>query len=398
MKYLHCYYDMAVSPCSFDFFTFFMQCEIARIRRNLDYIFLHFIKGPRNEFREDNIRSDIQNLTFFENVIIPGLSIIRSCKKFEWVDRDEISGMPSDPSLIFPRGYSLEKPVADYVGNDFVLSRVRGDLPGFFQAPVFAQNFASQWMSRFDGKKIITLTMREVDRDDVGGTRSVDIEKWEIFFELLKKKGVEPVVIRDTSHAFHGVKIFKNATECPEASLSVPFRLAIYELSEYNYFKNNGPLILANFGNSLSVSFQKFDNNVKALSEDWFRTLLGMKENCSYPMTRKKMKYVWKDEDVNLFDQLFVNRTEQKSDNLNDFYDLEHLAITLEVAIKKFLSNLSQSVLLDEDLKFLSKMEEVRVKFPNIKQPDILQVIKDNQSQMFEPDLYNKLSKNLSKA
>ena len=395
MKYLHCYYDMSVSPCSYDFFTFFMHCEIARIRRNLDYIFLHFIKGPNSEFRNDRIRTDSQNLMFFQNVIIPGLTILKSCKKFEWVERDESFGLPDDPAHIFPRGYHTLKPVADYVGNDFVLSRARSDIPGYFEPPPFARNFATQWVSRFREKKIVTLTVREIERDDVDRTRTVDKDQWENFFEYLKKINLQPVVLRDTTNAFTGEKLFDNAVECPEGSLSVPFRLALYEVSEFNFFKNNGPLIVANFCRNTSAAFQSFDNNVTALSEGWFKSNLGMKKNCSYPMTRKKMKYVWENENVALITEIFESRRAQNSDHLNDFHDLEHLALTLEVAIRKFLHDLTQSPLLDEDVYFIKKIGEVEQLFPNITLPDIIKIIKDNSEQMFDKTVHNKLLQRL---
>ena len=71
MKTLVCFYDMAVSPCSYDFFTFMYSAEICRIRRSLDDINLILVQGLKNKFRNDEIRSDEQNQTFFDNVILP---------------------------------------------------------------------------------------------------------------------------------------------------------------------------------------------------------------------------------------------------------------------------------------------------------------------------------------
>ena len=68
---LHCFYDMAVSPCSFDFFSFLYAAEICRKRRNLNEIELIFVHGTEGKFRSDNIRTQPQNEMFFHNVIIP---------------------------------------------------------------------------------------------------------------------------------------------------------------------------------------------------------------------------------------------------------------------------------------------------------------------------------------
>ena len=63
---------MAVSPCSYDFFTFLYSDQICKKRRGLETIKLIFVHGTRNNFRDDNLRTDEQNQTFFENVIILG--------------------------------------------------------------------------------------------------------------------------------------------------------------------------------------------------------------------------------------------------------------------------------------------------------------------------------------
>ena len=74
MNSLYCFYDMQVSPCSYDFFTFLYSAEVCRIRRGLKGIKLILVKGPNHDFRQDQIRTRIQNETFFNNVIVPGIS------------------------------------------------------------------------------------------------------------------------------------------------------------------------------------------------------------------------------------------------------------------------------------------------------------------------------------
>ena len=74
MNTLFCFYDMAVSPCSYDFFTFLYSAETCRLRRGLDNVKLIFIQGPKNRFRDDEVRTNEQNETFFDNVVIPGMS------------------------------------------------------------------------------------------------------------------------------------------------------------------------------------------------------------------------------------------------------------------------------------------------------------------------------------
>ena len=78
-KSLICFYDMAVSPCSYDFFTFLISAELCRVRRRFDQIKIVFVQGPKNKFREDNLRSISQNKIFSRNfdsqVLIPTTTI-----------------------------------------------------------------------------------------------------------------------------------------------------------------------------------------------------------------------------------------------------------------------------------------------------------------------------------
>ena len=47
------FYDLAVTPCSFDFFSYLVNAEICRKRRGLSSIRLIFVKGPNKGFRQD---------------------------------------------------------------------------------------------------------------------------------------------------------------------------------------------------------------------------------------------------------------------------------------------------------------------------------------------------------
>ena len=122
MKTLFCFYDMAVSPCSYDFFTFLYSAEICRVRRGLSNIKLIFVHGPEGKYRKDNIRTFEQNEIFFNNVIIPGTSVLPSCESFMWDERQGISFQSLAAHNIFPRGYTLNQPTAEYVANELVAS------------------------------------------------------------------------------------------------------------------------------------------------------------------------------------------------------------------------------------------------------------------------------------
>ena len=63
---LNCFYDLSVSPCSYDFFAFLISAELHRVRNGFDSLKLIFVPGPEKGYRLDNLRTFEQNDNFFK--------------------------------------------------------------------------------------------------------------------------------------------------------------------------------------------------------------------------------------------------------------------------------------------------------------------------------------------
>ena len=69
---LYCFYDLEVSPPSYDFFTYMQLAELHRKRYNLSNLFFIFVPGPKNGFRGEGIdKTTAQRYTMMRNVVIP---------------------------------------------------------------------------------------------------------------------------------------------------------------------------------------------------------------------------------------------------------------------------------------------------------------------------------------
>ena len=111
-KKLNCFYDLSIAPCSYDFFAFLISAELHRIRNHFDNLSLIFLPGPNHGYKEDIHRSFEQNDNFFKNVLLPGPLLLPSCNSVIWLDnRDEAQYLLRERKCVFPRGFSLEKPV-----------------------------------------------------------------------------------------------------------------------------------------------------------------------------------------------------------------------------------------------------------------------------------------------
>ena len=208
--------------------------------------------------------------------------------------------------------------------------------------------------------RFATLTTREIERDDVGKTRQPKKKVWERVFEALREKGITPIVVRDTACAFDGKSLFNGVFEFPEASLNPQVRLALYEKSEINYTKNNGPGFLQLFAHNRAVYFNEIDDGVTSLSSDWFEKGYGMSvaENAQYPMTTSNVIFRWGDEcfDLALSGLEELSSVSKSCSTLNEYAGPKTEELSKKIAFNRLLKNMN-FVVLPEDLQLLQRID-----------------------------------------
>ncbi len=361
-KFLSCYYDLDGSPCSFDFFHFLMTAELNRVHRQCDEIALTFVFGPDRGYKKDNIRTYEQNDMFFKNVLWQGPHLLKSCKSIMCIDREsKIKISHEDPDLIFPRGYKLETPKHDYTARGIVAAFVRREKPTFLVAPNYSRQIVRQYLENFDGKKIITLTTRELSREE-NGTRTCNFGEWQKFFDSLDKDKYQVLIIRDTSSVFLSNKLFADFPEISIASIHLHFRIALYEIAFVNFFKNNGPLAPAFYSKANCVWFNEFDDAISSLSRNWYGINYGMTEGSPFPMTTKNKILFWgKDNKATIqstFDRMKEVSKSAETLSLNEFQSEDNLNHSIRTSIGYTFMNI-QYGLLPEDLRLFQLLREM---------------------------------------
>jgi len=352
-KNLICIYDLSCSPCSYDFIAFLISAELHRKRYSLDSIELVFVAGPKSGFRDDTIRTNEQNNEFFYNVLIPSTSLLKSCSSVHhFSDSKKLQKFLDNSEHIFPRGYSVKNPIADYTFGGITTAHFRSENPVFLKAPEYSIKMARSFLESIStNKKFILLTTREILRDDLG-TRSIKPAVWKDFFSKLDLDVFHPLIIRDTKFSFSNSKIIDGIQEVPYASIHLPFRMAINELAYISLFKNNGPSMINLFGNCNTVYFNEYDDRFDVLSQNWFKTHYGMNIGAQYPLTSMNKLVVWSGESTELIKKSIETIRNACSKNLtktpHDFINKKNLAYTTEVALKKTILNI-KSGLIEED-------------------------------------------------
>ena len=344
---LYCFYDLAVSPCSYDFFQFLVLCEQQRIRDGFGEIEIIFIAGPNKGYREDNIRTFEQNDQMFRNVLLPGCQLLPSIKATRFESdrrRITINDLPTDS--IFPLGYSINQPIPDYMYNGIVASHFIGEKPVRFVAPDYALNSIESYLknNNFHEKKLLTLTTRELKREDESGLRSINHKAWENFFKGLDQDQWQPIIIRDTSATFSNKPLFSDIPEIDLASHHLHLRCAIYQKACVNLCKPNGPGFLSLFGSKPMVEFIELDDNVIAMSESWYKTNLGMSVGSQFPLTEKNKIVFWGKESAEIISEmvgLASNVAENNPSGTHDYFNVQNLAYVADTSFRYALSKIT---------------------------------------------------------
>tara|TARA_Y100000588_G_C14137496_1_gene874508 strand:+ start:39 stop:1265 length:1227 start_codon:yes stop_codon:yes gene_type:complete len=365
-------YDLEISPCSFDFFQYLLSAELHRKRYGFDNINLIFIPGSNNGFRKDNIRSDDQNKQFYLNVLIPGAYLIKSVKNVQSLaNRNDIFKLNLNINNTFPRGYEINKPITDYILRSVVMARLRTEDPIFFEAPEYALSDVRKFLNNIKTrKKILTLTVRELERED-NGTRSINYKAWNKALKELTNTFL-PIVIRDSNKSFETETLFEGIKEYSIFSNHIHYRQALYELSDINFFKNNGPVILGLYGRTKAINFNQVDENIVALSSNWMKEFFGMDKGQLPLTTKNKNNFYGEESYKNIIDFALNDDYEKEKEFLvHDFSNNNEIALSSAIGISGTVDHLKKSIFMEDLhlLKVISFYEKNKViKMPNLRE------------------------------
>lgn len=395
---LNCFYDLSVSPAYFDFFTFLQSAELHRIRHGFQKIRFLFVKGPRDGFRQDNLRTTESNQLMFRNVLLPSCHLLESVTEILWVSsRAECRQYLANSKNIFPRGYSMERPVPDYLEGAIQCAFLRGETISRFRAPAEKRAAAESFIASVSGgKKIITLTLREAAHDS-SDRRALDESEWTRFLKSPEGSAYQPVIVRDTCKMFSTDGVFPMFPHVPLASADVLFRTALYESAHINIFPNNGPYMCSLYGKSVSLAFKYQDDRVPATSAKWFDEMLGIAFGEQRPISDKRTMIVWEDDRVDVITRSIAHMESLLAqgaalDEKHGMTSVEQVRRTINVALKYTIGKL-RGLADVEDVAVLAQIQKLcdifEFRFGSNQQ--LRELLLNGEGRLFEPGTLQKL-------
>lgn len=260
------YYDLAVSPPTYDALGFMLSVEMERVRRGEDQVEIIVVPGPRLGFRADKLPPFTipERVQMRDGIVAPMGRLLPSCTSCR-VER---------PARVDWDGFG-------YGSKTYGLKRILAAFAAGVR-PLRAEPAERE-------EPYITITLREAT---YWPTRNSNLAEWLKVAAWAKSEGLDVVIIRDMAMADEPIEGFETA---PDASRDLATRAALYAGAELNLFVNNGPAWLCLAMDAPTLIVKMVAQDVGGASEDFFRSC-GLEPGSQIAGAPEYQRVLWSDD------------------------------------------------------------------------------------------------------
>jgi hypothetical protein len=291
---LYLFYDLEVSPVTFDFGWALALAEQQRRELSLEKIHVVFVPGSNDGLREESADYEacIDRFSRFWRqfeILHSMCNLLPTCKGMTHCATREEARLFCERNRfnIYPERYTVTFPIAHTTSHLLI----RSNDAMVFTASVLARRYIQQWLApRLGGRKLITITLRH---SSYMPARNSDLTQWLTFIKTLDTDRYFPVVVPDSDSALDLKTGWEGITIFSEPSCNLQLRAALYELSYLNLGVNNGAMLLCWLNPKCRyITFKMTVPDVPQTSEDTF-VKQGMAMGQSLPFATASQKWVW---------------------------------------------------------------------------------------------------------
>lgn len=256
-------YDLDVAPGSWDFMCSMLNVENWRAENGYSRVKVHFKPGTDKGFRPNDV-IDIgheQKNQMLNHVVRPLLAAFGFEETGDW---------PGEAHFKFD--YS-PKPALQHFEKT-------GKLPEFH-----ASKEARKWADKYFSDEPYVITLRETY---YWPQRNSNVAEWIKFAKTLDRR---VVFVRDT---FKHALTIDGFDTCPEASLDLHKRLALYRKAKMNFFVTNGPGGLAWYSKDIPyLNFYTDAPGYHCYDPKWMKDYIGLPEYGQFPWASSQQRLVY---------------------------------------------------------------------------------------------------------
>jgi len=265
---LTAYYDLAVSPPTYDFVSFLLHAEMRRLDACEDSVEIRVLPGPNGGFREDRLPpQDIPTRCMMRDAIVAPMSdLLPSCA-----------------------GCTVQSDRANGAARSFGHNAKCYGL-GYMVRAAQANCYPLQSPHKVPGE-YVTITLRECAYHP---TRNSNLAEWRAVARHLRAEGHSVVIVRDTERAHEPLE---DLTTSPRAAVDVLYRAALYAGASLNLFVSNGPAWLSLFLGAPTAIFKLLAPGVKMARPETFARV-GLPVGSPWPNLRLRQHVSWADDNA----------------------------------------------------------------------------------------------------
>jgi hypothetical protein len=247
---LQFFYDLSVSPLTFDFATFLASAEVERRMKGLEQIDVFLVMRSDGEIRSEAedyeaVLDKTARLWRIRNVLIPMLALLPSVRSYAVCGTRELASavIGDDDRQIYPESYRVYLPRQP--AQRTIHNHARNNVPiwPLFRATDHSRRLIEQFLDRkARGRRPIVITLRNFDYTPERNSR---FEDWLAFADGLDPAVFAPVFVLDAETAMQPPPVdLSRHIVCRAASWNLEIRMALYEAAWLNVSLMHGPLEL----------------------------------------------------------------------------------------------------------------------------------------------------------
>jgi hypothetical protein len=318
---LYAFYDLQVSPITFDFLWFLVGADLERRRRGLDAVHVVIVPGRAGGLRRE--REDYEDVVDAEaraqrigNILLPACPLLPTCTGVTHAASRTHAGFirATLASHLYPAGYEPALPV--FAGSRQCLQSAGSDMPHIPSLRATNENLRNidRWAaSHSGGRRIVTITLRDYAYMPA---RNSSVQAWIAFARGLDPVRYVPVFVPDLEQTLNGqAQELQGFVVLGEAAWNLGLRMALYERAYISMGVNTGPMGLCWLNARTHYATLKMGPaDVPQTSPAFYREL-GFEPGRSLPFANPTQELVWEDDTVETIQRAFTRIAERVENN-----------------------------------------------------------------------------------
>src|SRR5262245_51040099 len=309
---LFAFYDLQVSPITFDFLWFLVGADLERRRRALDAVHVVIVPGRAGGLRRE--REDYEDVVDAEaraqrisNILLPACALLPTRAGVTHAASRTHAGFirAALASHLYPANYEPALPV--FAGSRECLANAGPEMPRVPSLRATSENLRNvdRWAaSTCGGRRIVAITLRDYAYMPA---RNSNMPAWITFARSLDPAHFCPVFVPDLEQTLNGqLQDLQGHAVLGEAAWNLGLRMALYERAYVSMGVNTGPMGLCWLNARTHYATLKMAPAHVPQTTPAFYRELGFEPGRSLPFATATQELVWEDDTMEAIQRAFT--------------------------------------------------------------------------------------------